>query len=105
MFAHELSGCRFEPSCSNLKLDFAPASSEGFLDIQATIECGLTLECVRDMTRTYRQMQRRDRYSEHSSVTWVFQPNGSVFLYELNGYGFESSCNYLHFKFRACFEQ
>ena len=33
--------------------DFAPASSKEFLDIQATIERGFTLKCVRDMTRTY----------------------------------------------------
>ena len=32
--------------------DFAPASSNEFLDIQATIECGFTLKRVRDMTRT-----------------------------------------------------
>ena len=31
--------------------DFVPASSEEFLDIQATIECGFTLERVRDMTK------------------------------------------------------
>ena len=37
-------------------LDFAPASSKEFFDIQATIECGFTLKCVRDMTRTYSQM-------------------------------------------------
>ena len=30
--------------------DFAPASSKGFLDIQATIERGFTLKSVRDMT-------------------------------------------------------
>ena len=34
-------------------LDFAPASSKEFLDIQATIERGFTLKRVRDMTRTY----------------------------------------------------
>ena len=33
--------------------DLAPASSKEFLDIHATIECGFTLKCVRDMTRTY----------------------------------------------------
>ena len=33
--------------------DFAPASSKEFLDIQATIECGLTLKRVRDMIKTY----------------------------------------------------
>ena len=32
---------------------FAPASNKKFLDIQATIECGFTLKCVRDMTRKY----------------------------------------------------
>ena len=35
--------------------NFAPASNKEFLDIQATIECGLTLKRVSDMTRTYSQ--------------------------------------------------
>ena len=35
--------------------NFAPASIKELLDIQATIECGLTLKRVRDMTRTYSQ--------------------------------------------------
>ena len=42
--------------------DFAPASSKEFLDIQATVECGFTLKSVRDMTRTYSQMHRTDKY-------------------------------------------
>ena len=36
--------------------DFVPASSKGFLDIQATIEYGFTLKRVRDMTRRYSQL-------------------------------------------------
>ena len=56
--------------------DFAPASSKEFLDIQATIECGFTLKRVRDMTRTYSQMHRTDKYSEHSSIIWPVWPNG-----------------------------
>ena len=32
-------------------------------------------------------------------------PNGWVFIYELNGFGFESSCSHLNFRFHACFEQ
>ena len=52
--------------------DFSPASSKELLDIQATIECGLTLKRVRDMARTYSQMQRRDKYSEHSSIIGQF---------------------------------
>ena len=37
--------------------DFVPASSKEFLDIQATIECGFTLKCVRDMIRTYSEIK------------------------------------------------
>ena len=40
-----------------MKSDFAPASSKEFLDIQATIECGLTLKRVRDMIKTYSQLK------------------------------------------------
>ena len=28
-----------------------------------------------------------------------------VFLHELSGCGFESSCSHLNFRFRVCFEQ
>ena len=58
MFVYELSGCGFESSCSHLNLDFAPASSKEFLDIQGTIECGFTLKRVLDMIRTYSQNSR-----------------------------------------------
>ena len=56
-----------------------PRSKE-FLDIQATIECGFTLKRVRDMTRTYSQKHRTDKYSEHSSIIWSVWPNGWVFI-------------------------
>ena len=38
----------------------APASSKEFLDIQATVECGFTLKLVRDMIKTYNQIDVRD---------------------------------------------
>ena len=38
--------------------DIAPVSSMEFLDIQATIECGLTLKRVRDMIRTIIDAQK-----------------------------------------------
>ena len=85
--------------------DFAPASSKEFLDIQATIECGFTLKRVRDMIKTYSQMHRTDKYSQHSSIIWPAWLNGWVFVYELSGCGFESSCSHFTFRFRACFEQ
>ena len=57
------------------------------------------------MTRTYSQMHRTDKYSQHSSIIWPVWLNGWVFVYELSGSGFESSCCHLNFRFRACFEQ
>ena len=47
-------------------------------------------------------MQQTDLLQLDSNPVW---PNGSVFVYELSGCGFESSCSHLNFRFRACFEQ
>ena len=40
-----------------------------------------------------------------SLANWPVWLNGWVFVYELSGCGFESSCSHLNFKFRTCFEQ
>ena len=88
----------------NLMIDMAPASSKEFLDIQATVECGFTLKLVRDMIKTYNQMHRTDKYSQHSSIIWPVWLNGSVFVYELSGCWFESRCSHLIFRYGACFE-
>ena len=48
--------------------DFAPSSIKEFLNIQATIELGFSVKNIRDMKRTYSQMDHTDKYSEHSSV-------------------------------------
>ena len=74
--------------------DFTLASSKEFLDIQATIECGFILKCVRDMIRRYSRMHRTDKYSERSSVIWSVRPNDWVFVYGLSGSGFESICSH-----------
>ena len=42
-------------------LDFAPASKKEFFEIQATLECGFTLKCLREMIRGYSQMHRTDK--------------------------------------------
>ena len=60
---------------------------------------------VRDMIRTYSQMHRTDKYSEHSSIIWPVWLNGWVFVYELSGCGFAYSCSHLNFRFRVCIEQ
>ena len=77
--------------------DFAPVSSKEFLGIKATIECGFTLKRVRDMIRTYSQMHRTDKFSQHSSIIWPVWLNGWVFVYELSGCEFESRCSHLNF--------
>ena len=38
---------------------------------------------------------RADMYSQHSSIIWPVWLNGWVFIYELNGCGFESRCCHL----------
>ena len=50
-------------------------------------------------------MHHTDKYSQHSSIIWLVWLNGWVFVYELCGCGFESSCSHLNFRFRACFKQ
>ena len=50
-------------------------------------------------------MNGTDMYSEHSSFIWPVWPSGWVFVYELCGSGFKSSCSHLNFRFCAWFEQ
>ena len=66
------------------------------LTFRQTKECGFTLECVHDMTRTYSQMHHTDKCSQHSSIIWPVRLNGWVFAYELSGCGFKSSCSHLN---------
>ena len=47
------------------------------------IECGVTLKRVCDITKTYSQMPRTDKYSQHNSIIWPVWLNGWVFVYEL----------------------
>ena len=56
--------------------DIAPVSSKELLDIQGSIECGLTLKPVRDIIITYNQMHRTEKYSQNSSVIWPVWLNG-----------------------------
>ena len=43
--------------------------------------------------------------THNSSIIWPVWLNGWLFVYELNGSGFESSCSHLNFRFCACFAQ
>ena len=43
-----------------------------------------------DMVKTYSEMHRTDKYSQHSSIIWPVWLNGWVLVYELSGCGLES---------------
>ena len=62
---HILRSYRFVAEVT-FKLQIVPVSNKEFLDIQATTECGYTLKCVCDMTRTYSQMHCTDKYLKKS---------------------------------------
>ena len=49
-------------------------------------------------TRTHNHLVRK-------RTLWLVWINGCVFVYELSGYGFESCCSHLNFRYRACFEE
>ena len=40
-------------------------------------------------------MHRTDKYSQHSSIIWPVWLNDWVFVFELSGCEFESSCSHL----------
>ena len=63
--------------------------------------CGFTLKFVRDMIRTYSQMHRTDKFSQHSSIIWPVLLNGWVFVYELSGCVFESRYSDLESLFQS----
>ena len=54
-------------------------------------------------SRTQNHLVRKRTFN-HLAIRPVW-PNGWVFVYEVSGSGFESSCNNLIIRFRACFEQ
>ena len=46
------------------------------IGLYCTIECGFTLKHVHDMIRTYSQIDRTGKYSQHSSIIWPVWLNG-----------------------------
>ena len=53
-----------------------------------TVKCTVHI-CTRNIAQSFDQ----------------FGPNGWLFIYELRGSTFQSTCNHLNFRFRACIEQ
>ena len=105
LFVSKLTGCGFASSSSHLIFDIAHVSSKQFFEIHTNIERGFTLKWVRDIKGIYIQIQRTDKYSQHSSVLWPVCLNGWVFVYELLGFGFEFSSSHLNFRYRASLQE
>ena len=57
------------------------------------------------MIKTSSDIQRRDKYSQLSTMIWSVWANGWMFLYKLSGCRFVSRCSHLDFRCRACFKQ
>ena len=47
----------------------------------------------------------KEHLARHRREIWSFSDCNWVFVYELSGCGFKSSCSHLNFRFRACFKQ
>ena len=105
VFIYELSVREFDSSCIHLNYRFHFCFEQGFLDIEATIECGFTLKNVRDMIGTYCQMDLTDEYSQHISIIRPVWLHESVSVSQLGGCRLESSCTDLNLRFNACFKQ
>ena len=105
VLVYELSCCGFESRCSRLIFRYGACFEKGVPSHSGKLECGFTLKLVRDMIKTYSQMHRTYKYSQHSSIIWPVWPNGWVFVYEVSGCRFESRCSHLIFRYGGCFEQ
>ena len=96
VFVYELSGSEFDSSSSHLDFRFRACFEQGVPSHSSNYRVWIHSETrVRDMIRRYSQMHCTDKNSEHSSIIWSVWPNGWVFVYELSGSGFESSCSQL----------
>ena len=98
VFVCELSGCGFDSRCSFLNFRYGTCFEQG-------IECRFTLKLLRDIIKSYSQMNRTDMCSKDSSIIWPAWLNGWVFVCKLSGCGFKLRCCHLKFRFGACFEQ
>ena len=82
-----------------------PISSKGFLDVKATIYCGFTLTCLRDMMITCSQTHSTEKNSKQSSIIWPFLLNGWVLIYKIRYCAFESCYSQLNVIFHVCFTE
>ena len=60
--------CAFQSDSTLYSSDFAPASRKEFLDIQATIECGITLKYAHDIRRTHSHTQGSVDWHTHINI-------------------------------------
>ena len=86
-----LSDCNWTQHLSRKRTRNHLAKLTKWLAVLLLLICTKYLS-VRDITRRYTQMHRTGKYSQHNSIIWLVWLNGWVFVYELSGCGFESSC-------------
>ena len=97
MFVYELSGCGFESSCSHLNFRFCSCFEQGVPWHSGNYRVWIHLKRVRDMIKhTVKCTVQRTDHSQQSSIIWPVWLNGWLFVYELSGCGFESSCSHLN---------
>ena len=94
MLLYELSGSGFDSCCSHLNFRFRICFEQGVPWHSGNHRVWIHSETRTWHDRTYSQMHRTDKYSEHSSIICPVWPNGWVFFYELSGSGFEFSCSH-----------
>ena len=105
VFIDELSGCGFDSHCSHLNFRHFSCFEQGVHWHSGKYRVGIHSETRTWHDKNIKSNYRTDKYSQQSSIIWPVWLNGWVFVDELSGCGFESSCSHLNFRFRACFEQ
>ena len=96
VFIYEQSGCGFESRCSHLNFRFCACFKQGVLWHSGNYRLWIHSEMRTWHDKTYSQMHRTRKYSQHSAVILQIWLNGWVFVYELSGCGFESRCSHLN---------
>ena len=72
-----------------------PVTSQEFLDIQATMECGFTLKRARDMIRTYSYQMA----AKYLRIKTIFSKNVNLMKYQVQTYMLVKTRNLLFVNF------
>ena len=87
-----------------LKLSFTKIQGlrSNYLDVNLSLNRILLLLQLDSNPQPLSSQKNTRTFRQPFMLVWL---NGWVFVYKLCGWGFESSCSHLNFRFRACFKQ